>query len=87
MAVKTRLGQFGVGLAKYGTFSAKAPNTVHPHNPGVITRLSQFAIGVAKYGTFLPKTAAPVDAGATGTGWITRGQSFGRFSRHKGYSR
>lgn len=56
----TRLGQIGVGVEPYGTFSPKdpAPST-GPHNPGLITRLAQFGVGVSKYGTFQPKSAAP----------------------------
>lgn len=56
----TRLGQIGVGVEPYGTFSPKdpAPST-GPHNPGLITRLAQFGVGVSKYGTFEPKSAAP----------------------------
>lgn len=86
MTAGTRLGQPAVGLAAYGAFNPKtAAPTTGPHNPGVITRLCQMGVGWATYGTFLPKAAAS-DETASKT-WITRGPSFGRFSRHKGYSR
>lgn len=82
----TRLGEGGYGVRRVGSFSGKTPDSGSgPHPVGIITRLGEGGYGVRRYSSFAGKTTSV--AQENNNSWITRGQSFGRFSRHKGYSR